>query len=140
MRLFAAVISALFACWASEVRAADAYVYVVNGTGGAIQVVVDAQVFPPMDHLQAVSVRAPPGKHVILAGEPKAIAAGQVQATGTSISPDLTPNSGIVDEQKRTFWCFIVGKQSDGALRVVSPNQPTCRELIRRGVGDRQLN
>lgn len=140
MRLVAAVISAVFACWASEVRAADEYVYVVNGTGGAIQIVVDAQVFPPMDHLQALSVRTAPGKHVILAGEPKLIADGQIQSTGTSISPDLTMDTGIVDEQKRTFWCFIVGKHADGALRVVSPNQPTCLELIRRGVGSRQLN
>lgn len=139
MRLVAAGISAVFACWASEVRAAE-YVYVVNGTGGAIQIVVDAQVFPPMDHLQALSVRTAPGKHVILAGEPKLIADGQMQSTGTTISPDLTMDTGIVDEQKRTFWCFIVGKQSDGALRVVSPNQPTCLELIRRGVGSRQLN
>lgn len=73
-------------------------------------------------------------------GEPKLITDGQIQSTGTSFSPDLTMDTGIVDEQKRTFWCFIVGKQADGALRIVSPNQPTCLELIRRGVGSRQLN
>lgn len=140
MRLVAAVISAVFACWASDVRAADEYVYVVNGTGSAVQVAVDAQVFPPIDHLQALSVRTTLGKHLILAGEPKPIASSQIQSTGTSISPDLTMDTAIVDEQKRTFWCFIVGKQADGALRVVSPSQPTCLELIRRGVGNRQLN
>jgi hypothetical protein len=31
------------------------------------------------------------------------------------------------------------GKQADGALRIISPSQPTCAELVRRGVGDRQL-
>jgi hypothetical protein len=130
--------SVAVACWAAEARAADEFVYVVNGAGAPLQVVVDGQAFPPMDHLMAVNVRAAPGRHIIAAGEPRPIVQGQIQSVGTSISPDLRADAGIVDQQN-TFWCFIVGKQADGALRIISPSQPTCAELVRRGVGDRQL-
>ncbi len=47
--------------------------------------------------------------------------------------------SAIVDAQGRSFWCFIAGKQADGALRIIATDQPTCSELIKRGVGDRPL-
>lgn len=139
MKRLAVAVAAAFVSWASEAQAADEFLYVVNGTGVPIQIAVDAKVFPPMNHLMALSVRAAPGKHVILAGEPSQIVDGQIKSTGTSVSPELTASSGIVDEQKRTFWCFIVGKQADGALRIISPNQQNCAELIRRGVGSRQL-
>lgn len=92
-----------------------------------------------MEHLQALSVRAAPGKHLIAAGEPKPISGGHITSTGTSVSPELTADAGILDKQKRTFWCFVVGKQADAAFRIISPNQQTCSELIRRGVGDRPL-
>ena len=139
MKRLVVTVSAALVCSAAGAQAAEEFVYVVNGTGASIQLMIDAQVFPPMAHLQALSVRATPGRHIIIAGEPKPIADDQIYPTGTSISPDLTANAGIVDEQKRTFWCFIVGKQSDGTLRIISPNRPTCAELIRRGVGSRPL-
>lgn len=139
MRRFAVIASLTVAFHGSGAWAADEFVYVVNGTGGPVQVVVDAQAFPPMDHLMALNVRATAGSHTILAGVPQPIIGGEIKSTGTSISPNLSLEDGTIDKQKRTFWCFVVGKQADGALRIVAAKPPTCAELIRRGVGDRTL-
>lgn len=118
--------------------AADEYLYIVNATGAPAQFVVDAQVYPLMDHLQALATRTTMGEHVILAGKPESLS-GPLKPTGGALSVNLTAATAVIDARKRTFWCFIVGKQGDEVFRIIPIDQPKCTEFIRRGVGDRPL-
>jgi hypothetical protein len=138
MKRFAVIAAIAGSLWGSPTWAADEFIYLVNATGGSAQVVIDGQVFPPMDDLMAISIRKPVGEHFILAGVPGPISA-DMKSTGASLFTNLSADDTIVDAQQRRFWCFIVGKQTDGILKIIPLNQPRCTEFVRRGIGDRPL-
>ena len=114
----------------SPALAADEYIYVVNALPKPLKLSLDGRAFPPLNQWMALAFRMAAGEHLLTAdvGEP------------LTAPISLDSAKAIQDAQKRSFWCFIVGEEQDGGLKLVATDQDTCVELIKRGVGDRQLN
>ncbi|MDP1738761.1 MAG: hypothetical protein Q8L23_15135 [Caulobacter sp.] len=123
------LVLALALC-ASPALAADQYIYVVNALPKPLRLSLDGRAFPPIDQWMALAYRMTAGDHVLIADAGRPLTA--------SISLDST--KAIRDARQRSFWCFIVGEEQAGGLKLVATDQDTCVELIGRGVGSRDLN
>ena len=114
----------------SPALAADQYIYVVNALPKLPPLSLDGRAFPPLGQWMALAYRMTVGDHILTAD------AGQPLTARIS----LDSAKAIEDAQQRSFWCFIVGEEQGGGLKLVATDQDTCVELIKRGVGDRRLN
>jgi len=110
--------------------AGEQYIYVVNALPRPLTLSLDGRAFPPLDQWMALAYRMTAGDHLLVAD------AGQPLTARIS----LDSAKAAEDAQQRSFWCFIVGEEQAGGLKLVATDQDTCVELIRRGVGDRRLN